>query len=232
MRMTTRELIGEVLTRVRVPSMVAPMSVFYGLNHAQEELLAIMREADFDTYETEVYLDLQSGRDVYELPEGVHEITKMERLDHGNRAWPVVRMTKDRDDIDSGGRLGGTIYTGVPFSFDQPFTYVPQSGRRFRLQETPTIDKEDGLRLYARPFLVRLANLEDVPYGIPEQIQECLVPRAVVRVHSQGHKLADGGAFKDYRGTVEMQLGRYLYPADGERSRDIDEVYGWYEEVF
>lgn len=225
MTLTVRELMGEALTRFEKPQRVQPAQVLFALNNAQEDLLAAMHEADIETLHAEVALDVVAGTAEYTLPAVVSRIVKVERNDIDNsRAWPSVELDKRKDDL----QVLGSQYP----SSDEPYTHTFLPGNKIRFNQTPAQTLVAGVKLYYEPFVVRLATLDEVPTGIPAQIQEALVPRAVVRLASMGHQIANPKAFEAYAQVVEQQLNRHLYPAHGERYRDVEDVQGIYAEDY
>ena len=225
MRMTARELLGEAFSRLVNPAVVNPNKGFFALNNAQEDLIAAMHEADVDWLHAQVLVDLVASQKQYAIPAEVSRIVRVLRLDFDDLEFPVVQVNKLQADRLLG--MGGQGPT-----YREPFTYQILPGNILQLTEPPAADLTGGLKLYTQPYVVRLTGLDDVPTGIPDQIHEALVPRAVLRLSSMGHAISSPRDFDRYAAAIEEQLQRHLYPAHGERYQDIDDVQGTYEEVF
>ena len=226
MEMSADELFGEVLARFQDPEDVLPVRVWFALNHAQQDLIGRVRQADSEDLDVEYKVSLVADQAEYDIPALAMEITSVRRTTSEGQTFPVVRQSKRTVTYPDG--------ITVPPGYNEPFVYIPLPGRTIKLREVPTEAVTDGLVLFCAPYVVRMTTLglDQAPSGIPVQLHECLVPTAVVRVASYGHRLVDPGAFSAYRQEMERALMELLYPADGERFRDVDEVMGQYEEVY
>lgn len=230
MRMTFRELLGECMMRLANKESIEPASVMFSLNHAQQDILIMMREAHNDKLHLLTYMDLRDGVGIYDWPERVGEVVQLERLDKANRALPVVRVSHLGSEIESAGGIPNAMLS-VTYTAAEPYTYVPLPGRRFKLNELPDADHERGLRITHLPRVTPMTEIDAV-CELPEEIHECLVPRAVSRIAQQGAQLANPQAFAKYEREMADLLVRFLHPNDPERAQGLVEEYGYYEEVF
>jgi len=221
MKLTARQLVGEILKWFSNPDALKLGAVIEALNNTQEEIQVKLSEGFNEKLERIDYIDLISGKDLYPLPDAVSDITKMERLDIVAQAVPVVRVMSKRDDFSPG------------MSLTAPLTYVLMPERQLRFIQVPTADYPKGARVTFNPRVTPLRNMDDVP-ALPEEIHECLVPLAVARLAGMpGANLANQQVFVAYAARLDKMFLSWCYPSDRERASDIEEESSFYQpEVF
>ena len=207
--MQVKDFIGEATLRFVEPNHLW-LSAFIGhLNQATVETQAALRQAGSEKALVQKSLDLVTGQLVYDLPVECSDVKQAERLDIEAQSLPLVRVPFQQEDLELAKQY---IRIG-----QDPMTYVLMPGRRLRLTEAPQADYAKGLRLTFYPRASKMQSLDDEPLGIPEEIHEPLLAKALNRTRQIGGvTLKDQKAFLLWLQQMQKMEGDYLYPQDAE----------------
>lgn len=217
--MNLAELRGGVYMRLGPRDKIPPAAVDIEIFNAMRDVLSACRRTRSERIDQVAYADIISGLDIYPWPEEADEIRALWFLNFGQVPIPMTKVAFEEQPIVEWVGNAGNI---------QPFTYAQLPERRIRMLNMPYTNVENGLMFKYTPRPKRLTKASDVP-NIPEQIHECIIPRAVMRLAGyDGIGLSHPAGFNIYAKQMEAMLYDYLQPESpdgGDHILDNDVFY-------
>lgn len=217
--MNLGELRGGVYMRLGPRDKIPPAAVDIEIHNATRDIIGVARRTRSERMDQIGYADIISGLDIYPWPEEADEIRAAWFLNFGTTPIPLVKVTFEEQPIADWIGNAGNI---------QPFTYCQIPERRIRLLNMPYSNVENGLMWKYIPRPKRLVKASEEP-NLPEQVHECIIPRAVMRLAGyEGIGLSHPASFNIYAKNMEGVLLDYLQPESpdgGDHVLDNDVYY-------
>ena len=216
MRMSAREIWGGIATFLASPRAVPPARIRFAANTAIQRMHNQLKDQWSRKTEDIAYLDLVADKDIYDIPEPIHHITKVERFDLNTDVVRVFPLSYHRHDEPD--ELGANIV----------YRYVLHPNRKLRFVQIPSGSMERGARITHLPMGTKLVGAGDVP-DLPEDLHENVILEAVAWLAASGAALRDPDSFASLYAQRQDDAIRYLNPDEHDQPPGVIEDYPIYE---